>query len=318
MSGTISPSEMHSLFAGLDLAHGGTGRCGSVESARTPRLSADQFTLPLELAVDERNGLQAWQSALAERWQQTWPESIRSRWSIGGISCKATRLREFMAATVGQHRFQVARGDAEFTHWLSVDDGLVTGHLDALLGASEADSDSDPRRKWGPVEHQLTSRLINSISDSLFPALPEANRPGWQISTIASAEELLSGVSVFLSCELVEFDLVVSRRGSAGHLRIAISRALVSHCLAPGSSYATSPAQSGVGSGGESVSLRATLGPVTLSPAEFDQLQVGDVVLIGGDAQATCQVSSGGQSRFRATIGSHQGHKAIRLVAETQ
>lgn len=314
----LSPSEMHSLFAGLDLASGGAGHCGSVQSARNPPPNADQFTLPLELAADEQAGLQGWQVAFSEHWKETWPESIRNRWSIRNISCKVTRLRDFIAANVDRHRFQMATANTEFMHWLTFDNRLIAAHLDALLGANDTDPTSGEHRMWGPLEHQLTGRLVNGISDSLLPALPGATRSGWKISAVDSAEEWLAGLPVFLSCELVEFDLEISCSGSAGRFNIGIPRAIVSRYLDSRSSFAASPARSITGSSGESESLRATLNPISLSQADFNQLEVGDVLLTGDGAQAICQVSLNGQPKFQATIGSHQGHKAIRLVADTQ
>lgn len=318
MSGMLSPSEIHSLLTGLDLVRGANSGAVSADSASTAPLSADQFTLPLELAVDERHGLQAWQAAFAQRWQQTWPESIRRRWSIVDIACSVTRLRDFIAANASRHRFQVATTASEFTHWLTIDTCLVTGHLDALLGASDTEPITGGYRISGPLEHQLTGRLVNGISDSLFPHLPGVNRSGWKISVVDSAEDWLAGVPVFLSCELVEFEIEVSCRGTVGHLHIGIPRALVSRCPDPRPSLGTSSVPPIIGSSGESVSLRATLNPVSLSQAQFDQLQVGDVLLTGEDAQGICQVSINGQPRFQATIGSHQGQKAIRLIANLQ
>lgn len=316
MSGMLSPSEIHSLFAGLDLVRGEAGGNGSLESTCNAPIGAEQFTLPLELAAVERDALQVWQSAFAERWMQTWPEAIRHRWSISNIVCEVTRLRDFVAAQGDWRRFQVATVSSEFTHWLAVDDRLVVAHLDSLLGACDIDSDGSLNRTWGPLEQQLTLRLVNGVSDSLFPTTTGLNRSGWKLSAVDSAEDLLAGVPVFLSCELIQFDIEVACSAARAHLQIAIPRGLSGRWLETKSSLATSSSQPVGDPSGETVSLRATLNPVTLSQPEFDQLQVGDVLLTGEDAGATCRVSLNGQPKFQATIGSRQGHKAVRLSAD--
>lgn len=317
MSGMLSSSEIHSLFAGLDLARGEASGSGSPESACNTPLNADQFTLPLELAAAEREALQTWQTAFAERWMQAWPEAIRSRWSITDISFGVTRLRDFASANSNWRRFQVATASSDFTHWLAVEDRLVVAHLDSLLGAGDIVSDGSLNRTWGPLEQQLTLRLVNGVSDSLFSTAPGLNRSGWKITAVESTEDLIAGVLVFLSCELIQFDIEVACSSARAHLQIGIPRGLGSRLLETKSLLVTSSGQS-FDPSGETMSLRATLNPVTLSPTEFDQLQVGDVLLTGEDAGATCRVSLNGQPKFQATIGSHQGHKAVRLSADAQ
>ncbi|MDB5338926.1 MAG: flagellar motor switch protein FliM [Planctomycetaceae bacterium] len=306
MSETLSPSEIQSLFAGLDLAGGATGSPSRLSSMPEQTWAADQFTLPMALDGEELAALQAWQTAFGKSWSATWTDPFASRFTLQNANLKIVRLRDFVTGHAGWHGFQVTASQGGFPVWMALDDSLVAAHLDCLLGGTEPASELTART-LGPLEQQLTGRLVAGLSESLFTSQADAK---WQIKPVNSAEDWIAGIPVYLSCEIVQFDFEIRGSGANGHLSLGIPRGacdkLSSFRAARTSTSASIPT---------AVQLRVTLPPIALSPTEFQELQVGDVLLTPQGDQAPCLVSCDGQPRFTASIGSHQGHKAIRLTA---
>ena len=308
MSETLSPSEVQSLFAGLDLAGSAAGMHGRSIAASDPTWSGDQFTLPMALDGGEHAALLAWQAAFGKDWSAAWTEPFVSRFSLGNTELHVIRLRDFVTAHAGWQGFQVTAGERGFPVWLALDDPLLGAHLDCLLGGDEGATPTALRAR-GPLEQQLAGRFVQSVCESLFAPRTAA---GWQIKAVNSEADWIAGIPVFLACEIVQFDFEIVGAGVIGRLSVGIPRGACHKLHSPQASSSPSIAASST-----TVQLKATLPTLSLLPTEFQQLQVGDVLLTSQNDQAPCQVSWDGQQRFTASVGSHQGHKAIRLTAAT-
>lgn len=310
----LSPSELQSLFGGLGPPHIATGLGRTGDAGLHALTAAGQFTLPLVLNPEQQAVLQSWQLAFAERWKQTWPEPLRLRFAIENSTVEATRLQDFATAHVDWQRFQIQATSPDFTLWIAVDDCLATAHLDCLLGACETDLTPNVPRQWGPLERQLTTRLIQAVCDSL--TLPGNQQPRWHFERLDSPSDWIAGAPVFLASELVQFTFEVKGPRSTGHMSLGIPRQLMQAALEFPTVEQTSLRPALTGEPLETVTLRATLDTVKLSRGELEELQVGDVLLTGQDAQSECVITVNGEPKFQATIGSHEGHKAVRLLAE--
>lgn len=308
MSETLSPSEIQSLFAGLDLAGGGAEPRGRSAAAPDPIRAADQFTLPMSVDGVELAALKAWQAALGKSWSGAWTESLAGRFTLRTAELAVVRLRDFVASHAGWQGFQVTAREHGCPVWIAADDALVAAHLDCVLGGTEPVT-QPPRRLRGPLEQQLTGRLITGLCESLFQSAAAA----WQVKAVNSTVDWIAGIPVYLSCEIVQFDFEVRCSGISGHLSLGIPRAAC-HQLCGTAATGTLAAVPST----QAVQLRATLAPISLSPSELQELQVGDVLLIPQHEQGACQVTWDGQQRFTASIGAHQGHKAVRLTAEVE
>ena len=302
MSETLSPSEVQSLFAGLVLA-GATELQGRTTSTPDPIWAGDQFTLPMALDGEELAARQTWQAAFGRDWSRAWTEPFASRCTLQNLELQVIRLRDFVSRHVAWQGFQVTSSQLGFPVWLALDQPLMAAHLDCLLGGNLSAAD-DSQRAHGPLEQQLTGRLVQSVCEALLAAGASAD---WQITAVNSADDWIEGIPVYLSCEIVQFDFEVVSSGAIGHLSLGVPRGACHRLHSP---YAprTTPGQT-------TVQLRVTLAPISLSPTELLDLQVGDVLLTAQNDQAPCLVSWDGQQRFLASIGSHQAHKAIQLIA---
>lgn len=309
MSETLSHSEIQSLFAGLDLAGGAAGSLGRSASTPEQTWAADQFTLPMTLDGPELAALQAWQTAFGTRWSTAWTEPFASRFTLQNAELKVVRLRDFVNRHEGWQGYQVTAGERQVPVWMALDANLVATHLDCLLGGTEPVSDLTPRPR-GPLEQQLTSRLVTGLCEALFSSQGAAE---WQIKPVNSAADWIAGIPVYLSSEIVQFDFELRCSGASGHLSLGIPRGACDRL----SSFRAAPAANSTRNI-QTVQLRVTLPPIPLSLTEFQELQVGDVLLTPQGNQDPCLVSYDGRPRFTASIGAHQGHKAIRLTGVTE
>jgi flagellar motor switch protein FliM len=308
MSEPLSPSEVQSLFAGLNLAGGATETTGGSNSASDQTWAGDQFTLPMALDGNELATLQAWQEAFSQEWSRTWTEPFASRFAIQNGTVRVIRLRDFVSAHGDWQGFQVISMRHDCPLWVTLDATLVAAYVDCLLGGQEP-AGPLPRRTPGPLEQQLTARLVRSVCDALFGSTPATD---WQIRAVNSTTDWIAGIPVYLACEIVQWDFELRSSETSGHLSLAIPR---SACSTLSSSHANT--RSSPASATATLKLRATLPTISLSSTELQELQVGDVLLTSQGDQAACLVSWDGQQRFTASIGAHQGHKAIRLAAAT-
>ncbi len=313
----LSPSEIHSLFHGLDLSRSANGLDGPAGSSLESSAESDQFTLPLALAPAERSALLSWQAAFGERWRQSWPERLRSQFALVNAAVNATRLRDFVSTLTDGHGFQAQSSHPQRVLWMVIDEGFVAIHLSCLLGAGESQVTPTVPLTWGSVEQQLTSRLVQGACEILFPETTGQDQSEWRFESVNSPADWIASAPVFLSCELVHFDFEIKGPASSGRLNIAIPRSLAVDF--PGIQLSPAASTGEVNMDlrpTETVDLRAILVPLELSQDEFSQLQVGDVLLTAQANQSPCLVVVNGQPRYQATIGSHQGHKAVRLTAE--
>ena len=306
MSEPLSPSEVHSLFAGLNLAGSVTDATGRSNSASDQTWAGDQFTLPMTLDGNEFATLKAWQETFRREWSHTWTEPFASRFAIQNSTLRVIRLRDFVSAHSEWQGFQVVATRHDRPLWVALDATLVAAHVDCLLGSQESVSQPTLRTP-GPLEQQLTCRLVRSIGDALLGSRPAAD---WQIKTVNSANDWIAGIPVYLACEIVQFDFELRCSETSGHLSLAIPRGACGTLSSPQSSVPSTAVSETT-----KFQLRATLPTISLSPTELQELQVGDVLLTSQGNQAPCQVSWDGQQRFTASVGAHQGRKAIRLTA---
>lgn len=310
----LSPSELQSLFGGLRPTPTATGLGGATDAGLHAFSAPCQFTLPLVLDPQQQATAKSWQAAFAERWKQTWPAPLRLRFIVANSTVEATRLQDFATAHVDWQRFQVQATSPEFALWIAVDDCLATAHLDCLLGACETNFTPNFPRQRGPLERQLTTRLIQAVCDSL--CLPGTRQSQWQIELLDSPSDWVAGAPMFLASELIQFAFEVKGARSTGHLSLGIPRQLLRAELGSQTVEQTSPRPTPTDQPLDTIALRATLDTVKLSHSELEELQVGDVLLTSQDAPSTCVITVNGEPKFQATIGSHEGHKAVRLLAK--
>lgn len=307
MSDTLSPSEFQSLFGGLDLSSQRTP-----SHARNPVEAADlssQFTLPLSLAPADQARLHAWQTTFIRRWQQSWSDAFRKRFCVGESSIALTRLREFVDRHRAWKAFEVRVTQSDFVFWLAIDDQLVTDHLNLLLGAQSDDLSAVTARNWGPVEVQLTSRLVHTVCSSLLPA-----GHAFDSKAVDFSADWIAHAPVFLLTEVIQVELQLLCGQSVGSLRLGIPSKVAQAWFASDDDPGAEKLSIENPAGDNSIKLRATLGPIQITSAELRRLEIGDVILLGGGADPQCDVRLNLEHRFTAIIGSHQGLKAIQLA----
>lgn len=309
----LSPSEMHSLFHGLDLTGTVPNIAGNAGTSLPPNSPTAQFVLPLEVGSAERTVLIACQAEFRERWPQTWPGILRERFSLTDSQVGSMRLQQFLAAVGDDGCFQAQAAD-QTTLWLMIDETFVRAYSDLLLGASNAADVPGKRYATGPLERQLASRLVQTACELLFSSSLPASARNWQIEPIASSVGGIASAPVFLACEMVHMDFDISCAVSTGRISLAIPRGQLANWSAGRLNQKSAAHDGTCHETAETVNLRVVLNPLELSHAEFAQLQIGDVLLTGQPGQSPCSVELNGETKFQATVGSHQGHKAIRLI----
>lgn len=318
MSEALSHSELRSLFAGLDLTSG-------VAAQRAPEPTAevlaegDQFLLPVTLDLTELTAAQQWQSGFLSRWKQTLKGPSLGPLTFQCTDLRVVRLRDFVAEHDSNHRYLANSTELELPVWLALDEALVGAHLDCLLGAGDFAASATGQRHHGPLEHQLTGRLVDSICQALEKPITGRKQGAWQFKRANSQADWIAEVPIYLSTELFNMECEVTFAGTTGRLSLGIPRRQLSRfaplpCQSLRGPFATNDAQPDHGAEGATVTLRATLDPITLTANEFSQLQVGDVLLTSQCDLAPCIVTWGAAPRFRATIGQNQNRKAVQLT----
>lgn len=312
MSDTLSPSEIQSLFGGLDLSRGLQSAAGPVDASAVANGGAGQFTLPLCLVAVEQAGLLAWQGEFSRRWQQDWTDGFRERFSLGESSVSVTRLRDFIATHQNWRSFQLTTMQPDHTIWIALDDQFLKHYLDFVLAVSPADAKDTGVRNWGSVEIQLTGRLVQGAGRALSDASTH-DQPTFRVTPLEFSSEWAAAAPIFLLSELVQLEFELHCGLSVGRMHVGVPRALAHSWSKSGGSgsvdhHAARPAPQT-----DAVDLRATLAAIQITRSELQQLEVGDVILLGGDAEAQCEVTLNGESGFQATFGSHAGSKAIQL-----
>ena len=302
----LSPSEIQSLFQGLDLTR---------VPANDDIPVAHQYTLPLEIAPAERAGLVAWQSTFGEQWRQSWPEQLRRRFALKCKALRADRFCDCIPHQSDQCCVHVRASNAAEMFWMAIDQHFVSAHLDCLLGASHSEPAADARRMWGALEQQLTAGLIRGAADVVFPDLIPAGECQSHISYLSSSSEWVDRSAQFLSTEVIHFTFEIGTDAFRGEVSLIVPRSACRRLLAISKS---APRSHGLENGdatnaNELTAMRVTLPPLELSLAACGQLQVGDVLVSQHPIDAPCHVSLADGVEFQATLGSHQGHKAIRL-----
>ena len=313
MSEALSPSELRSLFSGLDLTSSAASQREDAGGAEA-LADGDQFLLPISLAVGELTAAQQWQAEFLGRWKHTWTGASSGHLSFESSGPQVIRLRDFIAQHDTIHRYHATAAELQLPVWVALDEPLVGAHLDCLLGARDLGTTAAGKRSHGPLEHQLTGRLVDSICHALEKPVAGNRQLTWQFKRANSPAEWAAESPLYLSAELLQFEFDVAFAGTRGRLSLGLPRRHVGRLFPLPTQPRGTPDDNSGPDGRAPIIVRATLAPIILTVADFEQLQVGDVLLTSQNDLAPCIVTCGSDPAFRATLGQHHNHKAIQLT----
>lgn len=329
MSVPLSPSELHSLFSGLDLASGHSIRDSNrgVEFNRQWTAGDLEFDSAQPLWVVE--GLEAWQAEFRRRLREVFSQTHQPAWDACSQPGASIRLHHFVAA---QRTRQGFRSDSLIPGtpvWIVFDPHFVATHLDLTLGATESQASVAqlPARgpiKLGPLEMRLFQRCVFSVCHALTQTTGLLDVREYPLHSLMSEEAWIAGIPINLTSILATLEFQLSLGEYSGRLTIALTREGLQSLIpsrGPGSPEfrvrnSDLPGAPSLEPGASCSTLRVVLARATLTFKELASLQAGDVVLTSQACDAPCEVWVDGAPRFEAQAVTYQGHKAVHLTGQ--
>jgi flagellar motor switch protein FliM len=323
MSVPLSPSELHSLFADLDLTPP-TGSTPARPAAEVNRQwTGSDFGQDASHPLWMIEGMEAWQAEFRGRLREAFSQTHQANWDAQTQAATAIRLHHFVEANRVRQGFRCDSVVPGTPVWLVFDPHIVAVHLDLSLGATESPSTIGARVRhalaMGPLESRIMCRCVSTICNAMAPVTTLLNLREQDIESLSTNESWIAGIPFNLVTMLAVLEFRLSIGEHSGSLAIALTReglqSLIPQWGFSSDSLSERPAEPGESESRKANStLRVVLARATLSPDELAGLQVGDVVLTCQEADSPCEVWVDGVPRFEAAAVTFQDHKAVRLT----
>jgi flagellar motor switch protein FliM len=193
---------------------------------------------------------------------------------------------------------------------------LLQGLMTRMLGGRDPASDDSATYSMTRIQH----RLLSKLNDLLLLELSSLLRTDLSIAEVRENSSVLqqpiaTSFSIWISFEL-------NCGGARGVIHLGIPRmAFDCQMSSPESKPATMA--SNTDSNAESipggirqvtVKVSASLAKTRLRTSDLATLQVGDILMTDLPASGPILLSLEGQDLCQAAIGTHSGHKALRLL----
>jgi hypothetical protein len=327
MSAPLSPSELHSLFAGLELSPPAANALSQDDSEFNRQWSADEFGPDGAQPLWAVEGLEAWQLEFSRRFQEALTQTYQPAWAARSKPGTTTRLQHFVAAHCGRQGFRLDNLIPETPVWIVFDPHIVATHLDLILGATESDASVNAAAVNGPIHlGALEVRLFQRCVSSLCRALPHSIEPSElrddSMQILGAEETWISGVPFNLTTVLATLEFRLSLGEYSGDLTIALTREGL-QSLIPSRALHSAAGRfqiQNVASTPKVITaqslLRVVLARATLNASDFSGLQVGDIILTSQKCDAPCEVWVDGVPRFEASAVTFQDHRAVQITQE--
>ena len=269
------------------------------------------FRRPEELTGTALKIVQALHEGICQRWQGRLEKMMQTRVDVRPVGACHSNPSEFLAAVAEPSVVcQIGHEGSRLESLLVWSASLVQSLIAGMLGgdANQGTASASAAREMTSIELRLLGRLNDAVLQELAALLNAPLAVAGVLANSAAVPERIAKVPC------IWFSVEVSGSGASGLIHLGIPGISLN---ARGSEQSTEGLTgSDIPSGIRQVTVQvsANLASLKISTADLAALHVGDVVMTDLSPDSPVALQLDGLTLSQATIGTHLGRKALRLM----
>lgn len=266
------------------------------------------FRRPEELTATALKIVHALHEGICQRWQGRLEKTMQTRIVVRPVGACHSNASEFLAAVAEPCVVcQIGHEGSRLESLLVWSASLVQSLIAGMLGG-DANQQPASARELTTIELRLLGRLNDAVLQELAALLNAPLAVAGVLANSAAVPERIAKVPC------IWFSVEVCGSGASGLIHLGIPGISLN---ARGSEQsAEGLTDSDIPSGIRQVTVQVTanLARLKISTADLAVLQVGDVVMTDLSPDSPVALQLNGRTLSQATIGTHLGRKALRLM----
>lgn len=311
MGEILSRAEVDAILSAIEPSRSTPRPSASTESVDVAAWERHDVTRPTALQGRALQIVQALHEGICQRWVTALKSLLQSNVDIRSVGACQSTVAEFLASLQSPHvTCQVAHASSAAESLLIWSDQLVQLLIARMLGGTVDGAGESRVHLMTNIELRLLGRLNEAVLRELSALLNDK----LTVSAVMQQVSLVPASIAAFSCIWFSFELTAS--GAAGLIHLGIPAASVGLNRPASESTDIELTADAVPSGIQQVTVQvaANLASLKVKASDLAALQVGDIVMTDQSPNDGVSLQLGDQVVCHATVGTHLGRKALRLI----
>lgn len=329
MAEVLDQSQVDALLAAVDSGDVKEEAAAELIFSRTRRpddpveIRVYDFKRPERVSKDQMMALQTLHEAFARNFGASLSGFLRTIVEVKVATCEQMTYAEFIAGLANPTSFNLIEADQlEGTMCLEISPLIIYPIIDRLLGGSSQDL-FIPQRPMTLIEARLVSNVTSRGLTALAEAWLSVKQLEFHVSATESNPQLVQIVPPNEVVVVIGFELKLSNR--AGTMNLCIPYNVIEPVmdeLSAQSWFSSARTQRApqieerIGRVLERATIEITglLANTTITLSDLLSMSVGDMIVTEKPATEPVLVAVEGEPKFRAQLGKHREHLALRIL----
>lgn len=315
MGEILSRAEIDAILSAIEPSRSTTRPSASIESVDVAAWERHDITRPAVLQGRALKIVQALHEGICQRWVTGLKSLLQSNVEVRSVGACQSTVAEFLASLQSPHvTCQVSHTSSAAESLLIWSDQLVQLLIARLLGGTVDGAGESRVHLMTNIELRLLGRLNEAVLRELSALLNDT----LTVSAVMQQVSMVPASIAAFSCIWFSFELTAS--GATGLIHLGIPAASVGLNRHASETAETELTADTVPSGIQQVTVQvaANLASLKVKASDLAALQVGDIVMTDQAPHDGVSLQLGDQVVCHATIGTHLGRKALRLIEPPQ
>ncbi|HEY4263649.1 MAG TPA: FliM/FliN family flagellar motor switch protein [Schlesneria sp.] len=311
MGEILSRAEVDAILSSIEPSRSTARSSASMESVDITAWGRHDITRPAVLQGRALKIAQALHEGICQRWVSGLKGLLPSNVEVRSVGACQSTVAEFLASLQSPHvTCQVSHTSSAAESLLIWSDQLVQLLIARLLGGTVDEAGESRVHLMTNIELRLLGRLNEAVLRELSALLNDK----LTVSAVMQQVSMVPASIAAFSCIWFSFELTASAATGLIHLGIPAASVGLNRSAdesgEPGLTADTVP--SGIQQ--VTVQVAASLASLKVKASDLAALQVGDIVMTDQAPNHGISLQLGDQVVCQATIGTHLGRKALRLI----
>lgn len=281
------------------------------------------FKRPERVSKDQMMALETLHEAFARNFGASLSGFLRTIVEVRVAACEQMTYGEFVSGLPNPTSYNLIQPDTlEGQMCLEVSPLIIYPIIDRLLGGTNQDL-FIPQRPMTAIEQRLISNVMGRGLDALSEAWESVRPLKFEITATESNPQLVQIVPPNEVVMVIGLEVRMASR--AGTMNLCIPYNVIEPVMEELSSQSwfavnrneqtqSSTKRITQNLDQTGVEVAAILAETTITLRDLSEMKAGDLIVTSTPADSPSIVMVGKEAKFRANIGQHKGHRAIRIT----
>ena len=282
------------------------------------------FRRPERISKDQMRALQTLHEAFGRNFGASLSGFLRTIVEVNVDCTEQMTYAEFLGSLANPTCFSLINSqqlDGQLC--LEMSPLIIYPVIDRLMGGTTKDL-FVPQRPMTMIEIRLVRQILDRGMASLIEAWASIGTFDFELGEMETNPQLVQIVPPNEVVVVIGFEVRMGTR--TGTMKLCLPYNVIEPLIEDlnaqnwftsnrGDEHAARRAQIEQGLAEAPLEVQVTLAETSITFEELGSLQVGDVITTAKPANESVQVFVGGEAKFRGALGTHRGHRAVRIVA---